>query len=601
MKRFLIAAFFTIGFFTAVDRASAQEISVRSHLDRTEVGVNREFTLSVVIEGAQRGNYSPELPDISRFARYLSTSTNQNIQMVNGRVDQSYSMNYRFRASQIGRFTIPAVTVEVEGKAYTTDPITLTVSERPPARTAGPNGAGEDGGLAEDDIFLETTTDRTQAFTGQPVIVEYRIFTRVNINSYTIAELPAASGFWVEEFDVSQERTETVVRDGKEYTTLVLRKVAVFPTNSGTKTLEPMNLDAEVRLRRRGGRDPFGFSGSLLGRTERVPIASEPVNIEVLPLPTDGRPDDFSGFVGNLRVTSSLDRTEVETNDALTFTVRVTGTGNLRTLPDPEIDFPSDFEVFPPEITSNTADQGDVIAGTKTYSYVLIPRSPGQPAIPAVAISYFDPARRDYRRASSRPFDIEVTGDAIGAPVAAGRGRAAIHPLREDIRFIQIADPQLRRRDGSLLGSSVFWAIVLTPLLALGGATGVRRHRNRLSGDVAYARQRRANKKARKKFQAARALLSENTRKEFYAEVGKALQGFLGDKLNIPEAGFMSDEVGKLLTERGAPTNAVRELVEILETCDRQRFAPSQANQSEMQSFLSRAENAMTSIGAALG
>lgn len=580
-------------------RAAAQDISVRSHLDRTEIGVNQGFILSVVIEGVQRGGWNPDLPDISRFARFISSSTSQNMQVINGRVDASFTLSYRFQASQIGRFTIPPVTVRVEGQTYRTEPITLTVSERPPARTTRADGAAGKAGLAPDDVFLETTTDRTRVYTGQPVIVEYRIFTRVNISSYNVSELPSATGFWVEEFDGSQSRAQTVVRDGREYTTLLLRKVAVFPTSSGTKTLEPMTLNAEIRVRGRQ-RDPFGLGGSLFGRTETVPITSGPFSIEVIPLPTEGRPADFSGFVGSLRASASLDRREIETNEALTYTVRVTGDGNMRTLPELETNFPQDFEVFPPEISLRVDNEGGRIGGSKTYSYVLIPRSPGQRTIPPISISYFNPRTGHYERATSAPLGVEVTGDPLGALVASGRGRGAIRRFREDIRFIHISDPELRARNDALFESPVFWAVLLIPLVGLAGATSVRHHQDKLSGDVAYARHRGANRKARKRFHAARGLLSVDTRREFYAEVGNALQGFLGDKLNIPEAGFMTDQVGQQLADRNAPGGAVDELVDCLRICDRQRFAPSEAGEVEMRRFLKRAEKAMASIAEAL-
>jgi hypothetical protein len=576
-----------------------QEVSVRSHLDRTEVGVNRGFTLSVVIDGVDRGGWNPDLPDISGFARFISSSTNQSFQVINGKTDVSYTLIYQFQASQIGRFTIPPITVDVQGQTYRTEPITLTISERPPATATGPNGTGEEG-VSADDLFIEATTDRSRVFTGQPVVVEYRIFTKVSISSYNLTELPAASGFWVEEYDASQARPETIVREGEEYTTLLLRKVALFPTSSGTKIIAPMNLDAEVRVRS-NRRTQLSLGSSLFGRSETIPISSEPLSVEVLPLPEEGRPGDFSGFVGNLSVTSTLDRTDIETNDALTYNVRVTGTGNMGTLPDLETNFPSDFEVFPPAITNRTDTDSERIGGRKTYSYVLIPRSPGQYSLPAIEISYFNPRTRSYERARSNPFEVTVTGDPVSASIAGTRGRSAIQPLREDIRFIQIANPDLRTSNVSILGSTAFWLTLLVPLAGLGGAAGVRRHQNRLSGDVAYARRRRANRKARKKFQAARDLLSEDTRKEFYAEVANALQGFLGDKLNISEAGFMTDQVGQQLLDLNAPEKAVSELVDCVRICERQRFAPSRAGREEMEVFLKRAEDAVATIAEALG
>lgn len=139
------------------------------------------------------------------------------------------------------------------------------------------------------------------------------------------------------------------------------------------------------------------------------------------------------------------------------------------------------------------------------------------------------------------------------------------------------------------------------PLVAVGGAWGYRRQRDRLEGDVAYARHRRANKLARKRLARARSVLSSDTQREFYAEVGRALQGFLGDKLNLAEAGLIKENVRRRLVERGVPESVADEYLDCLDTCDRQRFAPIDASTEDMTAFLNRSEQAMAGLAGGLG
>ena len=232
-----------------------------------------------------------------------------------------------------------------------------------------------------------------------------------------------------------------------------------------------MSVEASVRVRRQS-RSIFD---DFFGGTSQVPavIVSNPVEIEVLPLPEEGRPRSFTGLVGRLGVSASIDRSSVETNDAVTLEIIVEGEGNLRGLEAPVIDFPADFEVFPPEVSESIDRSGFRVRGSRTYQYVLIPRSPGEKVIPPVEMSYFDAESGLYATSASEPLRLDVTGDAV--LVVAG-GRAGVETLREDIRFIQIGPPNLGTLGGSLADASGFWIVALLPLVALLGALGLRRH-----------------------------------------------------------------------------------------------------------------------------
>lgn len=580
-------------FLPAPAPAHAQDIQVRAFLSADRVGWGGQFVLNVEVSGAQQADAEPVLPEMEEFGQFLGSGTSTSVQITNGRTSMALTYQYRFQAIKDGVFEIGPVKVTAGGRTYETEPVSLVVSDTP-APWGGIVDSEDDPAdeVSLDDLFIETAVSRTRVFENEAVVVEYRIFTRLTVESYSISMLPQATGFWTEQLEQSDApQVERVVRDGSEYLTAAVRRVALFPTGSGERTLEPLGIEAQVRVRdrrRRGSfEDLFGAFG-LADRRFPVTVASRPVTIEVLPLPAEGRPGSFTGHVGELDVSTSVDRDQVAANEALTFRVDLTGTGNLRALAAPEIDFPGEFEVFPPETSESIAPGGGSIRGSRGYEYVLIPRAPGSVTIPAVEVSYFDPRSRTYGTARAQPVAITVTGDAAAPGGEGGTVPSAVEPIREEIRFIHIGPPELRPAGVPLHSTAGFWIVLLLPVAAVAAAAAVRRHRDRIEGDVAYARVRRAGRMARKRLARAKGLAAGEPR-DFYAEVAGALQGFLADKLNIAEAGLLREEVERLARRKGVSDETLKRLFACLDDCDLQRFAPAGAEREPPERVLDRA------------
>ena len=571
---------------------AALQLQAHASVSPSVVPLNGQFTLEVELRGTNRVDVEPSLPDLGAFSRYIGRNTSTSMQMIAGVTTVSLTIQYRYRAIREGTFEIGVIEVEAGGQVLRTQPVTLTVSTAVDAAGVGPDPSG----IGAEDLFMVAEVSKTRVYENEPIEVSYRLFTRVNVSSYSLFDLAENEGFWVEEVPGPRNSpVEQRVLDGQPYTTAVIRRVVLFPAGPGTKTIEPMSVEASVRIRRqtRSLLDDFFSGNSFFPSQEPTVVTSAPVEVEVLPLPVPGRPRSFTGLVGRLNVSASIDRSSVETNDAVTLQLIVEGEGNLRGLAAPVIDFPGDFEVFPPEVTESIDRTGSRIRGSRTYEYVLIPRSPGEKTIPPVEMSYFNAESGLYATSASEPLRLDVTGDpVIGTPI----GRAGVETLREDIRFIQIGPPNLGALGGSLADAPGFWIVALLPLVALLGALGLRKHWDRLEGDVAYARGRRAGRVAKKRLGRARAVMSEGDARAFYAEVERALRGFLADKLNVAEAGFMSQVAEAELSRRGVPVVATRNYFACLGECDRARFAPPSSSAEEKSGFLDRAAEAMTAV-----
>jgi hypothetical protein len=558
--------------------------------------VGRQFVLNLEITGVRSVDRDPLLPDMAAFAQYLGSGTSTSMEMSGGRTTVALTVQYRFQALVEGTFQIEPLQVEVAGQTYRTDSLPLTVSSAPPAPGASGGSAGSSG-IPSADLFVTAEASSTSVLVGEPLTVEYRIWTRLDVTSFSLTSEPEREGFWVEGLgQITRPQVEQRLRNGQQYTTALIQRVALIPTGPGQRTVEPLGIEAQVRVRRSS--DPldriFGRS-PLFGRATVVPatVLSNSLTIEVRALPP-GRPEPFSGVVGSLDITAEVDRDTLDANDAVTLTIRVSGRGNVRAIPEPVLDLPRDFEIFPPEVTESVEPSGDGLSGIKVFEYVLIPRTPGERTIPSVSMGYFDVASGGYRTASTAEISLAVTGEVNESPVSLQR--FGVTQLREDIRFIRLGDGALRSVERFLFQGATFWALFLLPMVAMLGALGMRRHWDRLDGDVAYARGRRAGRVARKRLAEAQRMVQGGDSRAFFAEVANALRGFVADRLNVAEAGMQTAELRVSLAERGASTESASEFLACLEQCDRQRFAPVAAELEQRVQFLDQAGAAMTAL-----
>ena len=584
---------------------AADDLVVKAYVDNAVIGLNRQFTLHVELSGKDVNAASnPQLPKMDHFSAYLGSGTSQNMQFINGKMSISKTISYHFQATKIGKFQIDPVTVIAGGEQFQTDLLAIEIQKT--SAQSQPSRRGDtpvqESGLAEGDLFLRAFVSKRSVFQNEPVIVTYKIYTRVNVSSFGLSKLPGTTGFWVEEFPIDrQPETKAEVLEGKRYTVATIKRMALFPMTPGKKTIDPLGIECEVRVQRRSRSIFDDFFSDPFGRSVRRKIQSPAITIDVLPLPEEGKPRDFSGIVGNFKLSSSVDKTSVKTNEAVSLRVAVEGQGNIRTIPELEISFPPDFEIYPPKSSESINRKGSTISGRKSYEYVLVPRVSGLRRIKPVRLTIFEPVSKSYKVLETDEIVIDVTkGDETFIATPAGLTKKEVELLGQDIRFIK-TDVTSFRRIGALFSNGLLLITLSAfPLLSLGGAILYRRHSDRIHGDEAYARDRRASRLAKKRLSLANRLLKPSTQKEFYAEVGRALTGYLGDKLNIAEAGIITDEIQNMLHKKGTDEGIVEQYFECLKSCDLQRFSPSNSSEEEMKVFLHKAENAIVRLHRAI-
>lgn len=582
-----------------------QPLTVSMSVDKTSLALNQQLVLTIDLSGEGANSVSaPELPDMGGYLALLgSGGSSQSIQIINGRMSVQKSHTYYYMAVKEGTFQIPSIKVNYKGGTYESNSVTISITKTAaaptPSRPQSRQSVSPEAGMGGD-LFVRAIVNKRRVYQNEPVIVTYRIYTQVNVSSYGVSKLPETAGFWAEDFDQGQPQTREEILNGKKYVVADIKKVALFPTSPGNKTIGPLGIDCEVRVQsRRRSNDIFDsfFDDPFFSRTMKKSIFSKPVEIEVLPLPSEGRPASFSGVVGDFKMDANIDKLDVKTNEAVTLKIRISGTGNIKILPQPQVSIPSDFQQYEPKVTESINRQGGVISGNKTFEYVLVPRFPGEQRIKPIEFSYFDPQAGRYRTLFSPEMIIHVTKGAEDfVSVGPGLSKEEVRLVGQDIRFIKLSSPAFRPVGYRFYTSFAFVALAVFPALLLIGSIAYRNHLEKLSGNVAYARSRQANRLAMRRLRKAKGFLDEKTQKEFYAEVSHALIGFAADKLNLPAAGVIATEIEEQFKRHSLDENLIKQYLQLMQVCDYQRFAPTSVSKQEMESLYQQASEAIVKL-----
>ncbi|MDD4235280.1 MAG: BatD family protein [Bacteroidales bacterium] len=599
MKKVLLFAIINF-FFSVLVFADGVEFSA-SAPNTVEVG--ERFYLKYTSNSRAKISL-PQFTDFSLVGG-PSTSSSSSIQIINGQTTQSTSFTYSYvlQAKAEGTFTIPAATASINGKSYSCNTVTINVvkqgskpsqpqqsSGRDPWGRQDPYSQQQQQQVTGEDIFIRMHVDRTNIYQGEPIVATLKIYTRLDLIGFEDFVLPDYKGFWVQEFDMPQQislQRETV--NGVPYNTAVLKKDLLYPQYSGTLEIKPAEVVCMVRQRVSGGNSPWdAFFGYYENKS--VSVKSSTVNINVKALP-DNAPGYFSGAVGNFSLKTEVSDDSVQTNDAITIKLIVSGTGNIKLIDPPGIKFPKEFEVYDPEIKLNVNTAAGGNSGSKTFEYTLIPRYPGNFNIGNIRFAYFDPVAGRYKTLQSESISVFVKrglNDDEGN-VSSSYSKENIDYIgEEDIQFIKLKPFKLKKERNYLMGSPLFILLLSVPLLLFGVVILVLRKRIKESANIAKMRNKKANKTSMKRLKHAREFMNNNKREEFYKEVMTALWGYLGDKLDIAVADISKDNVSEKLNERGISDNYTQEFLNIIELCEYAHFAPA-TEETRMQNVYNEA------------
>lgn len=508
-----------------------------------------------------------------------STSKSRSYQVINGHAIASSRMEYTYtyRADKAGTFTIPEATVMADGKRLTTKPVKFTVETRSQASAPASSRPvsiddidtqTSERPVSSNDVFVRIILSRPTVYEQEAVECTIKLYTKYSITQFLPTRQPSFDGFLIQELDITPELNREETLNGQTYLTAVLKKCIIFPQKSGKLTINSGNYDLSVVQY-----DNINMGGFMTVRQPRernIKVSSNSATINVKPLPTP-HPDNFSGAVGRFNVESKLVGNSFRTNDPATLIYTISGTGNIKYLKEPIIDFPSEFEQYSPKSDIKTHIDGTQVSGTMTIEYTFVPQSVGDFRIGSDTFVYFDPASAKYVTLKTPVYDIRV---AKGAAGAISRDQEDIAAKNTDILHIRLGAKKQSFDHTPVVYKSGYWIAYIALILIFTGVLGFNHERMRKAADVHGQRLAKAGKVAKKRLVKAALFMKEKKTEDFYDEILKALTGYLGDRFALPVSQLTRETIDIKLTEIGADEGIRENVGSLLERCEMARYTP---------------------------
>lgn len=497
----------------------------------------------------------------------------------------SYSKTYYLLATKEGTYTIEPATFQVGNKQYSTKQLTIKVlSDADAAEASAAVGNSNKSNSKTNDLFAQVMLSKRKVYEQEAVLATIKLYAgqSVNLSQVLNADFPNFDGFAVSEIDLGEESRQLKAEEvnGKIYGSVVLAQYLLFPQKTGKIDIASGKLEVLTQVPRQINIHDI-FNMDMYDNVKRVVnIPATSVTVESLP---SGRPASFMNAIGNFSISSSINSKKVKENEAITIKVEVKGTGNLKYIKNPEINFPEDFETYDPVVNVETKNTTSGLQGYKTIEYTAIPRFAGNFTIPGIEFSYFDTSSNSYKTLTTQPFELQVEkgeGNSASTVMNNFTNKENVKLLGQDIRFIKVGETKLQKEITFVLGSWGYILGYIIPALLFIIFVIIYRKQAKANSDITLMKTKKANKVAKKRLKLAGNYLKEHKKEQFYAETLKAVWGYLSDKLSLPLSELTKDNVEAELNKYGADNELITRFMEILNTCEFAQYAPSQSEKA---------------------
>ena len=589
MKKFILLIILIMTALTGT-QVKAQGISFTGSAPPTVIA-GQQFQLVYVLNTVDEREFRlpPELAENFDLLMGPSRSSSTSMQIIKGQRTSSASATYTsiLVAKKEGTFALGPATAKIKNSEYKSNAVSIKVL--PPdqaAQTQQQGGGAQQGGnaassniLSSENIFMQMTVSDRSVYEQEGILVTFKIYSAVDMSNITDAKFPEFDGFLAQDVDLKGIKGQLENYKGRNFATYVVKQTVLFPQRSGKLEISGGKVQVVVRVPNQSrGRSFFDdFFDSY--QNVAIELTAPATSIDVKPLPT-GKPSSFSGAVGSYTMNSSISRTELKANEAITIKLTIKGNGNIKLIKNPEVIFPNDFEVYDPKPQNNFSVTAAGASGTKTIEYMAIPRFAGDFEIPPINFSYFDTKAGAYKTISSEAYKIHVERGEGGsdAPVISNfSNRESVQFLGKDIRYIKTNEVHFISNKEIFFGSFLYIMAYLMITVLFIVFFIIYRKQVLENSNIALVRTKKANKMAVKRLKQAEKLLKENKEEAFYEEVLRALWGYLSDKLNIPQSELTRENVATELTKYGVEEGLTTEFIEIINTCEFARYAPNKS------------------------
>ncbi len=566
--------------------ASAQ-VKFEAKVSKTQLGANER--LRVDFEMNKDGdNFVP--PDFKNFQIIGGPNQSVSQSWMNGKRSFSKTYSYFLAPKQKGNFRISSASIEIDGEIYKTKAIAIKVSKA----VELPKDPNDPNYIAKNKVHVVGVTSNNNPYLNEAVTVEYRLYVapRTGVSNWREITTPTYDGFWNQVINKNDRNVYKTQFKGEEYRYVILKRAVLYPQKTGDLKLEPLKLEVSIDVPT--GR--YDFFGNPVTRPISKNIATGTKTINVKPLPEEGKPDFFTGAVGQFKFDTALSKAQLDANQSLELAVKVKGKGNLKLFNLPSVNLPNSLEVYEPEHNEKVKTYVSGMQGFITDTYTIVPQYKGKYPIPSINFSYFDPKTETYKTLESGDMSIDVINGPVAEeekPVTATTN--TINPNDNtnaqftDIKTETVLNTPQKNR---FFKSTGFWSALVLPLLAIPLALVIRRKREDYLSDVIGNKSRTANRLSRKYLGTAKRSLGDKT--AFYIALEKALHNYLKAKLRIETSEMSKDNIKELLSSKQVSTENINAFLSLLESCEQARYSP--ITNVEMQQDFDKSSETITAI-----
>ncbi|MBT5956864.1 MAG: protein BatD, partial [Candidatus Marinimicrobia bacterium] len=481
-------------------------------------------------------------------------SSNSSYSLINGKMasNSSYTLTWTLMPRKIGRLLISSFQIQLDGKTTKSKPIYVGVEKRSKnsKKTA--------------QFFVEAKIDNVSPYRGEQVILTYTLYTRVDITSFD-EKMPRYKGFWVEDlFSPTKLQLRKVQKNGLQYHAATIKKSALFPTKSGKITIDPMIATIGVRD---GKRNSFSVFGS---PSKQHTISTESIILNVKPLPKtkDGQ---TSAVVGKWNIKSTIHRTNVMQDEALTIKVHLTGNGNLKSADILPYKFPESFEVFEPKVTVKNSKSQSKIGGEKIIEYVVIPRTVGKVTLSPFEIKYFDNAINKWNTKRSKAIKLSVVENKKSTSGTVGLSKEEVQLVGKDIRFMDDGEPHWQKTNSGLVDKNTL-ILATVALILFFFPSVVNMRQSHLKNTMGDRKSRRALKES-----VAMIKTINDSPVAVYGSIHQAIIMYINSKTGQKSAEYSSGNIISIFEMHSLSSTSMDSLKKIMERGEAVRYSPVSA------------------------
>ena len=556
-RQILHIIIFLIGF------SGFSQVNFTTKLSKNRLGLNERVKVEFSVDKSG-DNFVP--PKFDNFRIVGGPSQSIRNSWVNGK--RSYSKTYSYFLSPIekGSFEIGQASIEVDGEIYKTLPTQIIVT----SAVDKPTNPNDPNYLANKKIHLVAEISNNNPFLNEAISVVYKLYVSpdTGVDNWRELEAPRYANFWSNNIDIKSLNVQNGTYNGEPYRFVVLRRTLLYPQKTGELKIEPLTLDISVQVPS-NRRD---FFGNLITSSINKTVSSGSSLIDVKLLPTDNKPNDFSGAVGNFSFEIKSDKKELLIDEAFQLSLIVSGNGNFNLYDDPKISLPNSLEVYEPEKISNVSVKANGIKGKVNNKYTIVPNNPGKYTIPEIKFSFFNPKLEEYKTIYSDPIYVDVEGSYNNLIEPEGVTEKNKIQLSQNQFFSFKTKTKFTKVNQDIFFNSInYWILFSSPFILcfiIFLLNKIARNYNSKKVDELKL----ARNLSIKLLDKSKTLIGN--KEEFYESIDKALTTYLKIKLNLKNSEFKKEDIRIKLSQIQLEKKTMDLLFEIFENCQLARYTP---------------------------